>query len=36
MKKGLKKTFYYLVTGLITLVFLTPLWMVFINAFKEF
>ena len=34
MKKGIKKICYYLVTGLITLVFLIPLWMVFINAFK--
>ena len=35
MMKAFKKLCYYLVTGLITLVFLTPLWMVFINAFKE-
>lgn len=35
MRKFVKKAIYYLSTALITLIFLTPLWMVFINAFKE-
>lgn len=35
MKKILKKLAYYLSTGAVTLVFLVPLWMVFVNAFKE-
>ena len=34
MIKRLKKTLYYLCTALLSMFFIIPLWMVFINAFK--
>ena len=35
MKHPVQKTLYYVTTILLSLIFITPMWMVLVNALKE-